>query len=71
MLKPISVGSWNITEGDREDPKFQSTIVQNSLLSPELSKTEFTLLPAGLIYKLFMYLLQDFFLTAGKVTRKN
>lgn len=71
MLKPISVGSWDTTEGDKEDPSFQSTIVRNSLLSPELSEKEFNLLPAGLKYKLFMFLLQDFFLIAGKVKRKN
>lgn len=71
MLKPISVGSWDTTEGDKEEPAFQSKIVRDSLLSPELSEKEFDLLPAGLKYKLFMFLLQDFFLLAGKVKRNN
>ena len=71
MLKPISVGSWDTTEGKKEDPAFQSKVVRDSLLSPELSEEEFGLLPAGLKYKLFMFLLQDFFLTAGKVKRKD
>jgi len=70
-LKPITVGSWDIAEGDREDPKFHSMIVKDSLVSPELSDDEFKLLPAGLKYKLFMILLQDFFSIAGKVERKK
>jgi len=70
-LKPISVSSWDTSEGDKDDPAFQSSIVRNSLVSPELSEKEFNLLPAGLKYKLFMFLLQDFFSTAGKVIRKK
>jgi len=71
MLKPISVASWDKIEGDREDPKAQSEVVRDCLLSPELSEEEFKQLPAGIKYKLFMFLLQDFFLIAGKVTRKT
>lgn len=74
MVKPISVGSWDMAseEGDtKENPIFQSRIVRDCLISPELSNEEFNLLPAGLKYKLFIFLLQDFFLIAGKMTRKN
>ncbi len=70
MLKPISVSSWDRIEGDRENPSAQSEVVRDCLLSPELSEEEFKLLPAGIKYKLFMFLLQDFFLIAGKVQRK-
>lgn len=71
MLKPISVGSWDLAEGKKDEPLFQSMIVRDSLISPDLSDEEFKLLPAGLKYKLFMILLQDFFSTAGKVKRKK
>jgi hypothetical protein len=71
MLKPISVATWDLVEGNKEDPSSQSTVVRQSLLSPKLSDEEFKLLPAGLKYRLFMFLLQDFFLIAGRVTRKD
>ena len=73
MVKPITVGVWDLAsaEGDREDPVFQSKVVKECLVAPELSSEEFNLLPAGLKYKLFMFLLQNFFLIAGKVKKRN
>ncbi len=71
MLKPITVAVWDMVEGDKEDPSAQTIVVRECLLSPELSDAEFNLLPAGLKYRLFMFLLQDFFLMAGRVVRKN
>ncbi len=70
-LSSISVASWDEIQGDKDSPSARSIVVRNSMLSPELSDEEFKLLPAGLKYKLFMYLLQDFFLIAGKVIMKD
>lgn len=76
-LKPVSVYAWDMAHGNgddkytREDPEFQSTVVKECIVSPSLSDEEFKLLPAGLKYKLFMYLLRDFFSIAGKAIKKN
>jgi len=69
-LKPITVSLWDEVEGDKESPAIRTKVVKDSLISPELSDEEFNTLPGGLKYKLYMLLLQDFFLMAGRVKIK-
>lgn len=68
-LNPITVAIWDFVEGNKDDPASQTIIVRECLQSPELSEKEFDILPAAIKYKLFMYLLQDFFSMAAKMER--
>ncbi len=71
VLKPITVALWDEIDGDKESVKAQTIVVRESLISPKLDEHEFNGLPGGLKLKLFLILIQDFFLTAGKVKRKS
>lgn len=70
-IKPITVALWDEVQGNKDDIAVRSKVVRESLITPELSEEEFNLLPAGLKYKLFMVLLQNFFLIAGRVKMKT
>jgi len=69
VMRPISVAVWDEVEGAEDDIKKQSYVVRKSLEYPEFNETQFGLIDAGIKYKLYMILLQDFFLMAGKIKR--
>lgn len=71
ILKTISVLDWDTSSGDEANITQQTDLIYSCILSPKMTRAEFDTFPAAVKYKLHRFLLDDFFVIAGKTVLKD
>lgn len=71
VLRPISVKDWLSIGGDNSTVVNQFKLVRNCIISPTLSEHQYNQMPAPISQSLYLFLMQNFFLIAGKVTENT
>jgi len=71
ILKPISVQVWDRIGGKDAKEDDKTYAVWDSLVSPNVTRDEFDMLPAPIKYQLYLLLMQNFFALAGRISTKK